>query len=42
MKCNNLMCLAKAQNAKWESIWNGTAKEIDTIIIDYRLKLEVL
>jgi hypothetical protein len=34
-KCHNIRCLAKVQFEKWEPIWNGTAKEINTIVIDF-------
>jgi hypothetical protein len=34
-KCHDIHCLAKVQFAKWEPIWNGTAKEINTIVIDF-------
>jgi hypothetical protein len=36
-KCHDLRCLAEVQFAKWKPIWNGTAKEINTVVIDYSM-----
>ena len=34
-KCHDIHCLAKAQLAKWETIWNATAQETNTVTLDY-------
>lgn len=34
-KCHDIHCLAKTQLAKWETIWDGSAQVLNTIVIDY-------